>query len=455
MDKGKIFSTVSFTEINMGGIYMKLIVFSLVFIVLLTAFTFAQQTIDVSVQGISNGHRDSQQHDRDEAILDAKLKAIERAGISIQAVTVMEDFQLKSDWVESKSTGILLPGFQIIDVGYGEDGLYHVVLSGKVSKSGEELGENEGDKKYRMAILLSETNKNRAVDMFEEVVNNYQNCSSADDALFKLIEYSSNWQKVSEYFVKLKAYYPDSPFISKAEVIINDWSNNSLKSLGIDIVPIPTGTFIMGYDSLNSDFRYDENPIHRVTISPFYIMTTEVTQLQWKKVMGNDPSYYKGDSLPVENISWDDAQEFITKLNQLDPTKIYRLPSEAEWEYACRAGTSCHYYSGNEKSDLEKVGWYSKNSGGKTHIVASKEPNAWGLYDMHGNVWEWCEDWHHDNYRDAPNDGSAWISPPGTFRVARGGSWSNSNTDAYSTNRHGFISYFKSSSIGFRVVRNY
>jgi formylglycine-generating enzyme required for sulfatase activity len=433
---------------------MKWVNLSIIMLLLLFSCVLAQETIDVSVQGISDGNRDSQQRDRDEAILDAKLKAIERAGVSIQAVTVMEDFKLKSDWVESKATGILLPGFQIIDVGYGEDGLYHVVLTGKVSKSGEETGDTEGDKRYRMAILLYNTNKNRAMDLFEEVANNYPNCSSTDDAIYKLIENSTSWQKTSEYFVKLKAYYPDSPFLVNAEVIIINWSNNSLKNIGINIVPIPMGTFIMGYDSLDVGFKSDESPIHRVTISSFYIMTTEVTQLQWKKVMGNNPSYFKGDSLPVENISWDDAQEFLTKLNQLDPTKVYRLPSEAEWEYACRAGTSSHYYSGNDKSDLDRVGWYLKNSDGKTHTVASKEPNSWGLYDMHGNVWEWCEDWHHDNYRGAPDDGSAWILPIGAYRVARGGSWSYTSSDARSVDRHGFTPSFKSPSIGFRIVRS-
>ncbi|MBM3327732.1 MAG: formylglycine-generating enzyme family protein [Calditrichaeota bacterium] len=188
---------------------------------------------------------------------------------------------------------------------------------------------------------------------------------------------------------------------------------------GMNFVLIPGGSFMMG----SNDGYENEKPVHRVEIKSFYMMTTEVTQAQWRTVMGDNPSCFKGDDLPVEYVSWSDCQEFIKKLNQRDPGKGYRLPSEAEWEYACRAGTTTKYYTGDSESDLARAGWYYGNSDSKTHPVGQKQPNAWGLYDMHGNVWEWCEDWYHDTYNGAPGDGRAWTSPAGTYRVLRGGSW--------------------------------
>ena len=204
---------------------------------------------------------------------------------------------------------------------------------------------------------------------------------------------------------------------------------------GMEFVLIPGGSFMMGSPSYEKGRNKNEGPQHRVNIKPFYLQTTEVTQAQWKAVMEDNPSYFKGDNLPLETVSWNDCQEFIRKLNQRDPGKGYRLPSEAEWEYACRAGTTTKYYSGNNESDLERVGWYSGNSGNKTHSVGHKQSNNWGLYDMHGNVWEWCEDWYHDSYNGAPTNGSAWNSPSGQYRVWRGGSWGSYPFDCRSADR--------------------
>ena len=229
---------------------------------------------------------------------------------------------------------------------------------------------------------------------------------------------------------------------------------------GMKFVRIPGGNFQMGSKSGDSD----EEPVHRVNIKPFYIMTTEVTQAQWKAVMGNNPSHFKGDNLPVEKVSWNDCQEFIKKLNQRDPWKGYCLPSEAEWEYACRAGTTTKYYSGNSESDLKRVAWYYGNSGSKTHPVGQKQPNAYGLYDMHGNVWEWCEDWYHNSYNGAPINESAWVSPSGSARVLRGGSWINVPWLCLSANRYTQRSCrsasrgssepgYRSLNLGFRLAR--
>lgn len=149
--------------------------------------------------------------------------------------------------------------------------------------------------------------------------------------------------------------------------------------------------------------------------------------------MGNNPSEDKrcGGNCPVERVSWNDAQAFIYKLNEANDGFQYRLPSEAEWEYACRAGTTGDYYA----ADVSDIGWYGDKSG-KPHTVGGKRPNAFGLYDISGNVWEWCQDWYHSNYEGAPSDGSAWLSESeDRYRVIRGGSWGGNPTDLRSAFR--------------------
>lgn len=218
---------------------------------------------------------------------------------------------------------------------------------------------------------------------------------------------------------------------------------------GIEMVYIPPGRFMMG----STNGLSDEKPMHEVTISQaFYIGRYEVTQGQWQAVMGKNPSKFKGcgSNCPVENVSWNDALHFINKLNQANNSYTYRLPTEAEWEYACRAGTTGDYYS----QDVDVIGWYEGNSGTKTHAVGAKQPNAFGLYDMSGNVWEWCKDWYHPNYEGAPSDGSAWLDGgEQKYRVLRGGS-GNSNASflrsalrLYVTPDSSLVFFF-----GFRVV---
>jgi|GEM_PF-1636761 len=213
-------------------------------------------------------------------------------------------------------------------------------------------------------------------------------------------------------------------------------------------VQIPGGSFIMGSNEGDSD----EKPVHRVAIQPFKMQTTEVTQAQWQALMGSNPSYFKGDNLPVEQVSWNDCLQFIQKLNQRNPGQGYRFPTEAEWEYACRAGTTTDNYTGISKSDLEGMGWYYGNSGGKTHPVGEMVANAFGLHDMHGNVWEWCEDWYHDSYIGAPTDGCAWLKPTGSYRALRGGSWLNFDDFRHPANRSRDNPGNGSGYIGFRLV---
>lgn len=187
---------------------------------------------------------------------------------------------------------------------------------------------------------------------------------------------------------------------------------------GIELVYVPPGSFVMGSGKL---LNPEEHPAHRVTIREgFWMGRYEVTQAQWQSVMGNNPSYFKGcDACPVEQVSWADVQIFVEKLNTRDEGFSYRLPSEAEWEYACRAGTIA-----DEPADIDSIAWYRNNSGNKTHPVGQKQPNGFGLYDMHGNVWELVQDFWHKNYEGAPTDGSAWLSGVvSTRRVLRGGGW--------------------------------
>jgi len=198
----------------------------------------------------------------------------------------------------------------------------------------------------------------------------------------------------------------------------------------LESVYIPGGSFQMGSTEYD-----DEKPLHQVTIKPFYLGKYPVTQAQWQAVMGNNPSRFKGENRPVEKVSWYDAVEFCQKLSALTG-ETYRLPSEAEWEYACRAGTTTPFYFGETiTSDLvNSNGNYPYGSGPKgryrkeTTEVGLFPPNAFGLYDMHGNVSEWCEDTFHDNYQGAPTDGSVWEGGKGLVR--RGGSWEH-KADGY------------------------
>ena len=200
-----------------------------------------------------------------------------------------------------------------------------------------------------------------------------------------------------------------------------DFVNHTFTVNGVQftMVAVEGGTFTMGATSeQGSDARDNEKPAHKVTLSDYYIGQTEVTQALWEAVMGSNPSYRRGDNLPVEQVSWDDCQEFIQKLNQLTG-KQFRLPTEAEWEYAARGGRKsrgCKYDGGN---DIGAVAWYKYNSGGNTHPVGMKQPNERGIYDMSGNVWEWCSDWYGDYTSSSLSDPQGPSS--GSRRVGRGG----------------------------------
>jgi formylglycine-generating enzyme required for sulfatase activity len=264
-----------------------------------------------------------------------------------------------------------------------------------------------------------------------------------------------------------------------AKYLVEDLGNG----VTLEMVQIPGGTFTMGSPETEAE-RYDsESPQHQVTVPSFFIGKFQITQAQYQAVMkqgiigkilgGNsanpDPSYFKGDKRPVERVSWNDAVEFCQKLSQ-KTGRTYRLPSEAEWEYACRAGTTTPFYFGEtittDLANYRGTDWeyegtiYPGNYGQapkgeyreQTTIVGSFPPNAFGLYDMHGNVWEWCQDSWHDNYNHAPRNGSAWIDNNNDYRMLRGGSWSNNPrycrcaARSYAARAAGYYS------VGFRVV---
>jgi len=222
-----------------------------------------------------------------------------------------------------------------------------------------------------------------------------------------------------------------------------------------EMVVIPSGTFMMGSkaDPFAADPPFDdEQPQHLVSLPSFALGKFEVTQEQWYSIMGNLPSAFKGRTLPVEQVSWDDAQEFIKRLNA-KTDKNYRLPSEAEWEYAARAGSSSNYSFGNDGNQLERFAWFLSNAGNTTHPVGEKIANNFGLHDMHGNVWEWTLDCWNRNYINAPTDGSAWTSGDCSFRIARGGSLNYHLGWLRSARRIKNFTYYRNFNFGFRVAR--
>ena len=202
----------------------------------------------------------------------------------------------------------------------------------------------------------------------------------------------------------------------------------------------PAGSFQMGYVFPR------EKPVHEVTLTRgFWLLETEVTQAQWQAVMGDNPSDFKGDNLPVESVSWEDCKEFCTKLSSQGLN--VSLPTEAQWEYACRAGTTSAY-AGN----LDEMAWYSKNSGSTTHEVGQKKPNAWGLYDMHGNVWEWCSDWFDSGYYSKSPASDPTGPDTGSYRVFRGGGWDCVARNCRSALRFFNSPDFRSDGLGLRCL---
>ena len=219
---------------------------------------------------------------------------------------------------------------------------------------------------------------------------------------------------------------------------------------GMEFVWVPGGCFQMGCDSWWSGCEYDEKPLHEVCVDGFWMGRTEVTQGQWQHIMGTNPSYFeKGANYPVEFVSWNDTQEFIRKLNR-QTGKTYGLPTEAEWEYASRSGGKEEKYAGS--SNLDAVAWYDDNSGSSTHPVAQKRPNGLGIYDMSGNVLEWCQDLYGDKYYGNSPRSNPRGPSSGSYRVDRGGSWLDYAGYCRSAGRRGHAPGYRNRRLGVRLV---
>ena len=221
------------------------------------------------------------------------------------------------------------------------------------------------------------------------------------------------------------------------------------EGLQVDVVKIDPGAFLMGPENGGEE----EKPVHKVTIPrPFFLGVYEVTQEQWEAVMGTNPSQFRDASHPVEQVTWAECQTFLQRLSGMTTEWDFRLLTEAEWEYACRAGTTTEFFFGETDSALGEYAWYGVNSGGRTHPVGQKKANPWGLFDVYGNVWEWVQDRDHANYDGAPDDGSAWESTGGRHHIVRGGSWDDPAKFCRSSSRPQYYPAEKSLRYGFRIA---
>ena len=424
-------------------------------VLLLSPGLASAKTIDVTIKGVDDGVRTSKQQDYKEALLHAKLQAIERAGVKIESITRVVNFQIKFKQVETKAKAVLLPGFQVIDIGYTEDGSYQVVLSGKLRVGGAaatgDVPAMQMDPVDAPYMILQKSNIRKAPHGAAERIY----VLAAGTEVFVLgISKDRTWAAI-EYKGKGLGYVPLSVLQKKGAYLAEQARKRKkaeetariLRELDRNMVVIPAGSFRMG--DLSGGGDNNEKPTHPVTIPrPFAVGKYEVTQAEWRAVMGSNPSHFKGDRNPVEQVSWDDAQDFVRRLGT-KTGKQYRLLTEAEWEYAARAGTATEYFWGNGFDSSR-----ANNNGNRTVPVGRYAPNSFGLHDMHGNVWEWVEDCWHTSYRGAPSGGDAWTTGGNCrVRVLRGGSWSYIPGDLRSAIRYWGTTDDRDDINGFRVAR--
>ncbi len=223
-------------------------------------------------------------------------------------------------------------------------------------------------------------------------------------------------------------------------------------SIGMQFVALPGGTFWMG--SPEGVGLPEERPRRQVRVAPFYMGRHEVTQAQWERVMGYNPSAHRGPRRPVEQVTWHEVQAFLRALNRLEGTTKYRLPSEAEWEYAARAGTETRWFFGDDPSLLHRYAWFGQRGDVGPRAVGRGAPNPWGLYDVYGNVWEWVQDCWHGNYEGAPADGRVWAGGDCSLRMLRGGGWNSPAEYARSAVRGSYAPELNDMANGFRVARS-
>ncbi len=278
-----------------------------------------------------------------------------------------------------------------------------------------------------------------------------------DDSLSSLTSYLTLVGKDGEYYEEAVTLVVDAKD-EQEEAKLRSLESKHQRTEAADetennMVYIKGGCFDMG--DIFGDGEDDEKPVHTVCVGDFYLGKTEVTQNQWTDIMGSNPSKFKGDSCPVERVSWNKVQDFIKKLNK-ETGMNYRLPTEAEWEYATRSGGGKEKWAGaDEESELDEYAWYYRNSARDgTHSVAGKEPNGLGLYDMMGNVWEWCSDWYDKGYYENSPAKNPEGPSDGLTRVLRGGGWRSKSEHIRTVDRNDFIPTSKKfANIGFRLAR--
>lgn len=316
-----------------------------------------------------------------------------------------------------------------------------------------ELQEKHISRPVISAIAMAMKGRHERTQSIAEFVSNLENrANKSKKTIFK-----SGWLWALVVAVAIVAIWLMVPF-NKGASSDNSFNDSDYtpkiktfyaNGVPFDMVEVRGGTFRMGATSeQGSDALDNEKPVHSVTLSGYYIGKTEVTQALWEAVMGNNPSRFKGDNLPVEWVSWNDCQEFIRKLNALTGQN-FRLPTEAEWEFACRGGNNSRGYKYSGSNYIDDVAWYAGNSGIETQPVAAKSPNELGIYDMSGSVLEWCNDWY-GGYRCG-----AQTNPKGPYdgsdRVYRGGCWDDSARDCRSSYRLNFIPTYRFYILGLRL----
>ena len=278
-------------------------------------------------------------------------------------------------------------------------------------------------------------------------------------------KYIFNWY--IEFYISKKLQFETITFDEVNNQIFEEIKKTNLieipkdfvNSINMQFALIPAGEFVMGALPTDKDANNDEHPIHKVRITQrFYISKFLTTQGNWKSIMNNNPSYFKklGENHPVERVSWDLIQDFIKKLNEkekLSPKEGYRLPTEAEWEYACKAGSHTKFFHGNNSNFLEEYAWNSYNSNRTTQPVGTKKPNAFGIFDTLGNVREWCQDWYGPTFYDKSSLNDPKGPPKGDYKVMRGGSWHCVPRLTRTTQRYHHTPASKSFLIGFRLVK--
>ena len=311
------------------------------------------------------------------------------------------------------------------------------------------LGSNTLDQRLLHFLTTSTLKRERLVEVLERIARQDGTEAALDvelatrgSALISVLEALDNIDLLIDVRLTPLVSMP-LPAVHVSEPVPvpeNLWVN----SLGMAFVLIPAGTFTMGSE--------DDGPAHQVTISqPFSLGRYAVTQAQWRTIMRKNPSRFQGEDHPVENVSWEDVQEFIRWLNAREGGKRYRLPTEAEWEYAARAGAMTTYSFGADESQLGAYAWYVVNSGGTTHPVGQLRPNAWGLYDMHGNVWEWVQDWYGAYAAGSVTDPQGPLT--GSGRVHRGGAWGTAARSCRVSVRDNTAPRSRLASLGFRLLR--